>query len=249
MKAPNSLDITVEQLIELKTLNPSDFETLTGFEFEKIGITYDISEEEVFDMSIEDFNEKLKEVKRVNLDPKKYNREVGEFKFKEFKRMTLGEFIDLENYCSKDYIAKAPEIIALLYRKTKIGDWGGIVYEPLAEINLDERVEVIKNLKASEVFGSVNAYLLFREDFIGKRKKLFGIEDKDEEEDDEDEEEEDEDDEGEDEERNKLLERWSWHLFLYNLCDKDLTKLEAVTELNLFVAFNFASMKQQLKID
>ena len=36
---------------------------------------------------------------------------------------------------------------------------------------------------------------------------------------------------------------------LYNLCKRDLTKLEEVTELNLFVVFNFASMKHELKLD
>lgn len=246
--------VTVEQFIELSTVAPSDFETSTGFEIERYCILTGSDEDEVEEMDLEEFIGFSARTIFLNEDPKGREETVGDFHFMNFERLTLGNFIDLEAYFAAGHIEKLPEIIATLYRKTKRGEWGELIFEPMGVIDFDERLKIVLEFPVGKVFGIIEEYLTFKDGFLKQRGVLFGLEPEDPEDEKEDEDEEfeievDGDEDEKEDVNDALLSKWSWELFLYNLAGGDLTKIDAITELNLIFVFNFAAMKHELKIE
>jgi hypothetical protein len=105
------------------------------------------------------------------------------------------------------------------------------------------RKEVFNEVSINEVFGAVNNYIAYSNDFKKRYENLFNpvIEETETEELDE------EDLKAEAEE--KVFTKWSWEKLLYDIANEDLTKIDAVTDLPLVFVFNMLSMVEELQLN
>lgn len=244
---------------EIQKLKPSEFDSSFEYKLERLALILDEDPDELEEkLTIEQLTDLTIKTNWINGKPKgEFVEQIEGFTFKGFKRLTLGEFIDLQNLCSKGYYINAGKILAILYRRTKLGEWGELIIEPRTAFNSEQRAEEFDEIPVTLAAGAIHEYLTFQENFINRRAAIFGIEqkEKDEPEVDEDEEElEDEADEPEtkdeieDRKREEKLKKWSWEYFIYKGCKGDLTKFDEFTELPLTLVFNIEAMKMELNI-
>ena len=245
MKLPKSWnDITVEQFIELRSLNNEDFDSLFSYEIECLSILTDIDVDEFDDMEIDELSKIVKQVTFIKKQPSNiFKNEINNLTYIGLNDLKLGEFIDLEYYFANDYVKHLTYISSVLYRKTKLSEWEEVVYEDYS-FNIEKRKELFNELPITSVYGIIAEYIKFRENFLKVYENLFNpIFDEDE----LDDAELDEEDLKEQEAEDKIN-RWSWEHTLYNLANEDVTKIKDVLELNLVFAFNILGMKKELEI-
>ncbi len=245
MKLPKSWnDITVEQFIELRSLNNEDFDSLFSYEIECLSILTDIDVDEFDDMEIDELSKIVKQVTFIKKQPSNiFKNEINNLTYIGLNDLKLGEFIDLEYYFANDYVKHLTYISSVLYRKTKLSEWEEVVFEDYS-FNIEKRKEQFNELPITSIYGIIAEYIKFRENFLKVYENLFNpIFDEDE----LDEAELDEEDLKEQEAEDKIN-RWSWEHTLYNLANEDVTKIKDVLELNLVFAFNILGMKKELEI-
>jgi hypothetical protein len=245
LKLPKSWnDITVEQFIELRSLNNEDFDSLFSYEIECLSILTDIDVDEFDDMEIDELSKIVKQVTFIKKQPSNiFKNEINNLTYIGLNDLKLGEFIDLEYYFANDYVKHLTYISSVLYRKTKLSEWEEVVFEDYS-FNIEKRKEQFNDLPITSVYGIISEYIKFRENFLKVYENLFNpIFDEDE----LDEAELDEEDLKEQEAEDKIN-RWSWEHTLYNLANEDVTKIKDVLELNLVFAFNILGMKKELEI-
>jgi len=245
LKLPKSWnDITVEQFIELRSLNNEDFDSLFSYEIECLSILTDIDVDEFDDMEIDELSKIVKQVTFIKKQPSNiFKNEINNLTYIGLNDLKLGEFIDLEYYFANDYVKHLTYISSVLYRKTKLSEWEEVVYEDYS-FNIEKRKELFNELPITSVYGIIAEYIKFRENFLKVYENLFNpIFDEDE----LDDAELDEEDLKEQEAEDKIN-RWSWEHTLYNLANEDVTKIKDVLELNLVFAFNILGMKKELEI-
>lgn len=247
MKVPKGWhEQTLSQYIELRSLEFEDFADLDEYHEERLKIILD-NDEVVERLEVEELTNWLNLIKWSKQEPtNNFKRQIGEYHFKDFKLLTLGEFIDLEHYI-QDVKKNASKIIAILLRKTKIGEWGELIFEPYKVVNVEQRANEMLEQKASDVYGIIKAYIDFSKDFKEKRKSMF--EGGDEEDEDEENDEPTTAEDRKEERAEQSKKKWAWEILLYNLMRKDLTKFEDVTDLDLHLVFLFGAMKMELKLD
>jgi len=159
---------------------------------------------------------------------------------KPLDRLTLGEFIDLEHYAVQ-FVQNFDILLSILYKRWKTDEWGNLIFEPYT-YSIMSRKELFHEVSINEVYGAVKNYIDYSNDFKKRYENLFNpvIE--------EEETELDEDDlKAEAEE--KVFNKWSWEKLLYDLSNQDLTKIDAVTDLNLVFVFNMLSMVEELQLN
>jgi len=245
LKLPKSWnDITVEQFIELRSLNNEDFDSLFSYEIECLSILTDIDVDEFDDMEIDELSKIVKQVTFIKKQPSNiFKNEINNLTYIGLNDLKLGEFIDLEYYFANDYVKHLTYISSVLYRKTKLSEWEEVVFEDYS-FNIEKRKEQFNELPITSIYGIIAEYIKFRENFLKVYENLFNpIFDEDE----LDEAELDEEDLKEQEAEDKIN-RWSWEHTLYNLANEDVTKIKDVLELNLVFAFNILGMKKELEI-
>jgi hypothetical protein len=158
--------------------------------------------------------------------------------------LTVGEFIDLEHYFSKDYNQHVGHIASIIYRKVMTNDWGETVFEPY-EFKPSLRCSIFDEVCINDVYGILPEYLAYRESFMTTYANLFT---------DEDGSDEDEDDvpvtsdEAKAVALKKSEKKWGWERLIYSLCNEDLTKFNEVTNLSLIMTFNMLGMKKELNV-
>jgi hypothetical protein len=245
LKLPKSWnDISVEQFIELRSLNNEDFDSLFSYEIECLSILTDIDVDEFDDMEIDELSKIVKQVTFIKKQPSNiFKNEINNLTYIGLDNLKLGEFIDLEYYFANDYVKHLTYISSVLYRKSKLSEWEEVVYEDYS-FNIEKRKEQFNDLPITSIYGIIAEYIKFRENFLKVYENLFNpIFDEDE----LDEAELDEEDLKEQEAEDKIN-RWSWEHTLYNLANEDVTKIKDVLELNLVFAFNILGMKKELEI-
>jgi hypothetical protein len=245
LKLPKSWnDITVEQFIELRSLNNEDFDSLFSYEIECLSILTDIDVDEFDDMEIDELSKIVKQVTFIKKQPSNiFKNQINNLTYIGLNDLKLGEFIDLEYYFANDYVKHLTYISSVLYRKTKLSEWEELIFEDYS-FNIENRKEQFNDLPITSVYGIIAEYIKFRENFLKVYENLFNpIFDEDE----LDEAELDEEDIKEQEAEDKIN-RWSWEHTLYNLANEDVTKIKDVLELNLVFAFNILGMKKELEI-
>jgi hypothetical protein len=245
LKLPKSWnDITVEQFIELRSLNNEDFDSLFSYEIECLSILTDIDVDEFDDMEIDELSKIVKQVTFIKKQPSNiFKNEINNLTYIGLNDLKLGEFIDLEYYFANDYVKHLTYISSVLYRKTKLSEWEELIFEDYS-FNIEKRKEQFNELPITSIYGIIAEYIKFRENFLKVYENLFNpIFDEDE----LDEAELDEEDLKEQEAEDKIN-RWSWEHTLYNLANEDVTKIKDVLELNLVFAFNILGMKKELEI-
>ena len=221
-------DVSLEQFIEINSIEKSLGNS--HYNAEIISILTDISIDEVDELDIDDLTELVAQFKWSNTQPsKQYKHEVLGMKIKPLSKLCLYEYIDLDYYFNDNYLTNLDKICAILYRQSKVNEWG----------------EMFLDLPITEVYGIVNEFLKFRENFLEVYKNLFG-------------EAEDEltaedkaamdPDEIKEVEKEVKNNKWSWEHMIYGLTNGDITKSEAVGSLPLTYVFNMLGMKKELDI-
>lgn len=234
--------ITIETFIELRNLSQED--GMFNYQIDVLCTLLDCYPEDLDDISIEELDELLIDVKFIRDEPlKRYETQLGDFQLKPFNKITLGEFISLETYFSDDYIKKLPNIVAILYRRYKLNEWNDKTLEPY-NFNSNDRLEWFMDFSITSVFGLLPEYIKFREGIIDQYKNLMT----------ESYEDDFETDEPLDIEEQKELEeekknqKWAWEQLIWNLCNEDLTKFNDVCDLPLILVFNFLGMRKELSV-
>ena len=245
MNLPKSWnDIDVLQFKELRTLK--DIPELFSREIEALATLTDLASEDLEDFDVDEINEFIFQVKWINNEPpKNFKREVQKMCFKDFIKLTLGEFIDIEYFFSQDYIANISEIASICYKKTKKNEWKETIYEPYNYSPFD-RSSLFEDLPITSIYGIIPEYLSFRENFMKTYANLFEPEFIGEEN-----EEDNEDltaEEKKEIQEEQKIKKWSWERLLYSICNEDLTKINQASDLSLIFVFNMLSMKKELNL-
>jgi hypothetical protein len=235
-------EITVENFIYLVTLDEKDFDSVFEMHVETLSILSNESLESFYDLELEELNNLLTRVKWLRSEPKvKINQKIGDYSFKPFENITLGEFIDADYFTVQDKIKNIPTICAIFYRQTRLDDWGNRVFEPY-NYNLNERSEVFYDIPITAVYGIVTDYLKFRDNFMKKYENLFVEPQNEDEENDIDLTPEEKRELQEEKKRSK----WAWERLIYTLANEDITKVDEITDLPLTFVFNMLSMRHAL---
>ena len=234
--------ITIESFIELRTL--SDEDGVFNYQIDVLCTLLDCYPEDLDDITIEELEDLLMEVKFIKDEPhKNYKKEIAVYKLKPFNKITLGEFISLESYFSDNYIEKLLNIVAILYRRVRVNEWGDNVLESY-NYHSNERLDWFLDFPITDVYGLLPEYIKFRDDIIDQYKNLMS----------ESYEDDFETDSTLDAEEQKEIEeekkqkKWAWEQLIWSLCNEDLTKFHAVCELPLILVFNFLGMKKELSV-
>lgn len=241
MKSPKSWsDISINQFKEIKSseLDLKD-------EILMLSIILDIPIAELEEMDIKDLIPLTQGLSFLNTElPKNPKNEIivknETFYLKDFSTLTVGEFIDLEHFFTKDYVENLGVIVSILYRRRiktddefsipeleKYGNW---IYH--RDSIFGDEVGV------GDVFGVVTKYLSYRKNLFDLYEGLFDG---------------DSDDEEEEEIKNPKekdnTKKWGWDILLLKIANNDVLKIEEATYIPIIQALNVLSMKKELKLD
>ena len=243
MKLPKSWnEVTVNQWVELNSIDPNEFNSVFLHTLEAISILSDTDPEELEELSPEQLIDIASKVSFIKREPSnKPKQAVKGFMLKPLDALTLGEFIDLEYYISQS-VQNFTRLLSILYKQYKHDEWGNLVFEPYV-YKIEERLHEWGNVSINEVFGAVNNYIVYSNDFKQRYENLFNpvIE--------EDEEVELDPEDLKAEAEEKVFNKWSWEKLLYDIANEDLTKIDAVTNLPLVFVFNMLSMVEELQLN
>ena len=243
MKLPKSWnEITVSQWVELNSIDQAEYNSVFLHTLEAISILSDTDPEELEELSPEELIDLASQVSFIKREPSnKPNELVKGFRLKPMDALTLGEFIDLEHYISQT-TENFTLLLSILYKRWKTNEWGSLIFEPYS-YSIMSRKNIFDEVSINEVFGAVNNYVNYSNDFKQRYENLFNpvIEE------DEGVELDAEDLKAEAEE--KVFTKWSWEKLLYDLANQDLTKIDAVTDLPLVFVFNMLSMVEELQLN
>lgn len=246
-------EVYIDQFIELDSIDYEQFESVSAIQLERLSILTDTSSDDDLwdDMDIREMNRLVTDLKFLSTKPSNIvHKKIidDEFMLIDFNNLKFGEFIDLEFYIKEGENKNIDKIVTILFRKYKSGEWGEVILEPYSVIDFNSRSEFFRNnSKLIEIYGAVNSYKEWRENFIKTYKNLF----EGEVEDDYNPEEMSEEELAElkkiEEEENKLAE-FGWQRMLLSISDGDFLKLENYLEVGVVFLFNMLSVKSALKM-
>jgi len=252
MNLPNSWhDVKLYQFKELRALKDSG--GFFNIQLETLAILADVSTDEIEELTLEEIAELFKSVKWVLNEPKKgLSSELSidgqTYHLQPFKKLTLDEFIDLEYFLQNDYLVHISHIVSVFWRRTRLDELENVHFEPYI-FSPFERHEQFDDVEITKVYGILNEYLKFRENFMQKYAALFNSDDQP---DDEKLNPKDFDsieeykDELKAQEQSKKARKWGWESLIYDLCEGDFTKIKAVGELPLILVFNMLAMRKEM---
>ena len=249
---PTSWDqITVGQFLELQQINLNDFQSDFYVMLEKLAIITNTSadDEEWEEMDVIEVSKLIQSRLFLNQQPPlRYKQKLGDdFIVLSFNDLTLGEFIDLDHYLTNDIIDNFPKILSILYRKYKIGEWNETIIEPYSTIDKKSRVLEFEDLPITDVYGVVDAFIKWKNDFMDKYEALWEPDIEDSYSEDELKRDPSLRHEIEKEKKEEAKHRkWGWIKLIYNLADGDMLKIRDITGLKLVYIFNILAMKKEL---
>ena len=243
MNLPKSWnEITVSQWVEFNSIDQEEHNSVFLYTLEALSILSDTDPEELEDLSPEELIDLSSQVSFIKREPSnKPNELVRGFRLKPLDALTLGEFIDIEHYVSQS-VQNFTILLSILYKRWKTDEWGNIVFEPYV-YKIDKRIHEWDNISINEVFGAVNNYITYSNDFKKRYENLFNPSIP------EDEESELDAEDRKAEQEEKVFSKWSWEKLLYDLSNQDITKIDAVTDLPLVFVFNMLSMVEELQLN
>lgn len=236
-------DIPVHKFIEIyeidKELGPSHYNS------EILSIITDEPLETIEELEIDILNAYIDQCKWALSEPsKQHKHKLLGMQLKPLDKLTLFEYIDLDHFFTNNYVTNIDKICAILYRQSKINRWGEEILEPY-EYDINTRADKFLDLPITDVYGLINMFLKFRQNFLDVYANLFNEVDN---------ELTDEQkaeltpEEIAEEDQEKKESKWSWERMLYGLTNGDITKSEAVGSLPLTYVFNVLGMKKELDI-
>lgn len=234
-------EVNVNQWLELNSIDELEYNSVFLQTIEALSILSDTDPEELEDLDPEELINLAQKVSFIKREPSNKPKElVKGLTLKPLDRLTLGEFIDLEHYAMQ-FVQNFDILLSILYKRWKTDEWANLIFEPYT-YSITSRKVLFQDVSINEVYGAVKNYIDYSNDFKKRYENLFNpvIE--------EDDTELDEDDlKAEAEE--KVFTKWSWEKLLYDLSNQDLTKIDAVTDLNLIFVFNMLSMVEDLQLN
>jgi hypothetical protein len=237
-------EVTLEQFVEISEIDKSQGSYYYNTEI--LSIICNEPTEVIDNLDVDEMFKIVKQCKWALSQPSKnYKHELLGMKVKPFNKLCLYEYIDLDYYFTNNYISNLANICGILYRQTKINEWGEEIIEPY-EYDCTIRADKFLDLPITDVYGIINDFLKFRENFLNTYKNLFQGEEPPEltpeakaeltpE-------------ELKEEEEEKKDSKWSWERMIYGLCNNDLTKSDKIGGLPLTYVFNMMGMKKELEI-
>ena len=236
-------NISLEQFIEISQIDKE--QGANAYNSELISIVTDMTYDEVDELDLDDMVQMVNDMKWSNTQPsKQYKHELLGMKIKPLAKLCLFEYIDLDYYFNDNYHTNLDKICAILYRQSKVNEWGEVVLEPY-DYDISVRAEKFIDLPITDVYGIVSEFLKFKDNFLDVYSNLFNEAEDELTEDDKAAMEPDEIKEVEKEVKEN---KWSWERMIYGLTDGDITKSEAVGALPLTYVFNMLGMKKELDI-
>jgi hypothetical protein len=162
----------------------------------------------------------------------------------DFRFLTLGQFINLEEYVNEGFNINIHKIAASIYLHTE----GGGMFDPITEcyskVNVDYRANAIDDLPINTILGACKGYLIFRDEFFNSyeifKDPFEGIvvEELNEE----------EREVYDQEVKAQETQGNQWQYILNLLTQNDATKFDEALKLNLFLAFNqITFLKREMK--
>jgi len=237
-------EVSVSQWLELNTIDEEYHNSVFLQTIEALSILSDTDPEELEDLDPEELINLARKVSFIQREPSNKPKELVKgfqgFRLKPLGALTLGEFIDLEHYAVQ-FVQNFDILLSILYKRWKTDEWGNLIFEPYS-YSIMSRKLLFHEVSINEVYGAVKNYIDYSNDFKKRYENLFNpvIE--------EEETELDEDD-MKAEAEEKVFSKWSWEKLLYDLSNQDLTKIDAVTDLNLVFVFNMLSMVEELQLN
>jgi hypothetical protein len=255
MNLPNSWhNVKLYQFKELRALK--DAGGFFNIQLETLAILADVSTDEIEELTLEEISDLFRSVKWVLHEPKKglFNElsiDGQTYHLQPFKKLTLDEFIDLEYFLQNDYLVHISHIVSVFWRRIDRDKWQNVEFEQYIFSPFD-RHELFDDVEITKVYGILNEYLKYRENFMQKYMALFNTDD---EPDDETLDPKDFDsiaeykDERNTKKKRKKARKWGWESLIYDLCEGDFTKIKAVGELPLILVFNMLAMRKELGLN
>jgi hypothetical protein len=236
--------VTLEQFIEFNKIDTT--QGAYYYNSEALSILSDLPIEDIEELDVDEMRQLIRDNKWCKSQPSsQYKHELLGLKFKPFSKLTLYEYIDLDYYVSNGYIVNLANICAICYRQSRINDWGEEILEPY-DFDCTIRAEKFLDLPITDVYGLINEFLKYRDNFLKNYENLFSG-DLDEELTDEERQEMDPEEIKEIEKEQRQA-KWSWEQTIYGLTNGDITKSDKVGALPLIYVFNIISMKKELNI-
>jgi hypothetical protein len=239
-------DISVEEWVDLYKIDTDKSLSYYNYNINKLSILLDLDIEDDYwdDLDLDDLNDMISSCSFINIPPSSnFKKDIGDFKLINLKNITLGEWIDLDSYISKNFITNFTHILSILWRRFKEDEWGNIIYEKY-NFDIEQRSLFFESVCINDVFGIIKIILEYRELIINSYKSILSTSD--------DSELTEEDKEGLSEEdiieiedeikKDKLKSDFSWMKFVYDLCNGDLTKTEDILNLKVTYVFNVQVM-------
>jgi hypothetical protein len=237
-------EITVEQFIEISEIDKSQGSYYYNTEI--LSIICNESTEVIDDIDVDDMVKIVKQCKWALSQPSNnYKSELLGMKVKPFNKLCLYEYIDLDYYFTNNYVTNLANICGILYRQSKVNEWGEETIEPY-EYDCTIRADKFLDLPITDVYGIISEFLKFRDNFLKTYQNLFQGEELPELT--AEEKAELTPEELKDEEDSKKDSKWSWERMIYGLCNNDLTKSDKIGSLPLTYVFNMMGMKKELDI-
>ena len=242
-------EVTLEQFQELYLMNNMEYNSRYSHKLDIIAMFNDTSvDDDIFkDLYIDELTDLLENIQWVFDEPNmNYSEKIGEYEFKPFTELSLGEFIDLEFFFSTNFIANLHKICAIFYKRYKEDEWGNRIEEPYI-YDLDKRSELYYDMKINLLYGVINHYTTNREKVMdiyniifqdsGDLEETEGLSD-------------DEIEEIKREiEQEKSKAKWSWPALINRLSNNDVTKYDKITNMSLIFVFNELVMRKVLNLN
>lgn len=237
-------EISLEQFIEISEIDKT--QGVNAYNSDMLAILTEMSYDDIDELDIDEMTKIVDDMKWVLSQPSKlYKSELLGMKVKPLSKLCLYEYIDLDYYFTNNYIKNLANICAILYRQSNINEWGEEILEPY-EYDCTIRADRFLDLSITDVYGIINEFLKFRDNFLNTYKNLFNSEELPELS--QEEKEELTPEELKEEEDAKKDSKWSWERMIYGLCNNDLTKSDKIGGLPLTYVFNMLGMKKELEI-
>ena len=248
-KVSNWNDITLNQFIEIHQL-PKDDE----FQYLSLSIIYDVSQDEIDELNINEFEKlhsylgfmsKLPTKPATNITLKSTNLTFID----DFTKLSLGEWIDIENLISNDLVGNIPLLASILFRKMIVGDdFEPDKIEPYGNF-IHHRSHLFGECTMADVYGIIPIILTFRDLIHKNYEGLFGTtEPIDEHFELLDETPQEKLERLKEEKQEKYKTKWGWDTVVYNMAKGDITKFNEIYNLPLVMVLNFMSMQSELKL-
>lgn len=234
-------DISVEEWIDLEKLK-KDNNSFWTYQLERLSILCELdSDDGDFDnLDIDEITELIKEASFLDTPPSKnYKLDIGEYKLINLSKITLGEWIDIDTYLTKDLLNNFTKLLALLWRKSKVNEWGYIEYEPY-EYDINVRSLEFEWINIVDVWGIIEFITDWRRNILDNYKSILITDDGEELDDDEKDGLTDIDikEIEEDLRKEKIKKDFSWIKFVWDLSGDDITKIKDVLKTSFIMIMN-----------